>query len=378
MTRGGGDSGDEWEARMDLETAAVMLERVKESTYKSRNVSFMIWLFKGNRYHDLISTEVLAKMNDADTKDKATTTKKGKRSKKRTHLRTVCTESLTSSHPSDPTSHPLNVGRLSFAIFSRYLSTFKKSVPANKSKSATVEATEEEVDVRISETVTIRLASSSYSASCSALSYLFSESGISKDFNETTKELWTKLSAYNKGMRRVGGKEKRLLGLSTEEGKKPLPFAAYKYLAKVLFESKKAEHVGAHAFLIIAWNLISRAEFVIGSNIEAIWWQGDAIMFDVGATKTDQEGVRNIDHPWHIYSNHEDPFICPLLALARYLIDHPNVLAGKCPLLKDQGSMIGTARFFPTSCQVKITGIHVYHWEWYPSILVTTLLERVL
>jgi hypothetical protein len=132
-------------------------------------------------------------------------------------------------------------------------------------------------------------------------------------------------------MRRVGGKEKRLLGLSTEEGKKPLPFAAYKYLAKVLFESKKAEHVGAHAFLIIAWNLISCAEFVIGSNIEAIWWQGDAIMFDVGATKTDQEGVCNIDHPWHIYSNHEDPFICPLLALARYLIDHPNILAGKCP-----------------------------------------------
>jgi hypothetical protein len=253
----GGDSGDEWEAIMDLETAAVMLERVKESTregYKSRNVSFMIWLFEGNRYHDLISTEVLAKMNDADTKDKATTTKKSKRSKKRTHLRTVCAESLTSSHPSDPNSHPLNLGRLSFAIFSRYLTTFKKSVAANKLQSASVEATEEEVDVKIGETATIRLASSSYSASCSALSYLFSELGISKDFNETTKELWTKLSEYNKGMRRVGGKEKRLLGLSTEDGKKPLPFAAYKYLAKVLFKSKKAEHVGAHAFLI-SYNL---------------------------------------------------------------------------------------------------------------------------
>ena len=83
--------------------------------------------------------------------------------------------------------------------------------------------------------------------------------------------------------------------------------------------------------------VVGRAEFVIGSNIEAIWWQGDAIMFDGGTTKTDQEGVCNIYHPWHIYSNHEDPFICPLLALACYLIDHFNILAGKCPLFEGSG-----------------------------------------
>jgi hypothetical protein len=39
---------------------------------------------------------------------------------------------------------------------------------------------------------------------------------------------------------------------------------------------------------------------MIGSNIDAIWWHGDAIMFDVGATKTDPEGTWNIDHHWHI------------------------------------------------------------------------------
>jgi hypothetical protein len=79
----------------------------------------------------------------------------------------------------------------------------------------------------------------------------------------------------------LGGKEKRSLGILTEEGKRPL--------TKVLFESNKPEHV--HAFLILVWKRISHAEFVIGSNIDAIWWHGDAIMFDVGATKTDPEGL---------------------------------------------------------------------------------------
>jgi len=158
-----------------------------------------------------------------------------------------------------------------FAIFSRYLTTFKKTVATKRkapNESKGTEAEVEEVDVRISETVTItiKLASSSYTGSCSSLSYLFTKSGISKDFNDTTRELRLTLSAYNKG-RGVGGKEKRNLGISTEEGKRPFPFAAYKYLEKVLFKSNKAEHVGAHVFFIIVWNCISCAEFVIGSTL---------------------------------------------------------------------------------------------------------------
>jgi hypothetical protein len=160
--------------------------------------------------------------------------------------------------------------------------------------------------------------------------------GISKEFNDTTKELWTKLSGYTKGTRRIGGNEKCLHGLSTDKGKKPLPFAAYKYPAKILFESKKPEHLVAHTFLNIAWNLISCAEFVIGSNIDATWFHGNATLFDIGKTKTDQE-TQNIDHPWHVYSNNECPYICPALALACYLIDHPNILAGKCPLFEGSG-----------------------------------------
>ena len=86
----GGESDDDWERRMDEETDAVMKERVKTSTregYTSRNVTFMIWLFDSNKYHDLINANVLELMTSANRKDKDKRTKKGKPTKKRDELR---------------------------------------------------------------------------------------------------------------------------------------------------------------------------------------------------------------------------------------------------------------------------------------------------
>jgi len=278
------------EKQMDLETRAVLKERVKESTrmgYNQRNVSLMLWLF--GRYDHLLHEDVYRKMLEADSKDKTMKSKKGKTIKKRTKIRAVCINALMSVTLSDADSIPIKLDCLSFALFTRFLSTFKKNVARKRAlddiSGGDEEGTENSTAVVDAQ---IRLSPSSYGAACSALSHLFTEVGISKEQNDITKELWTKLSGYNKGTRRMGGNEKRSLGLLTDEGKKPLPFAAYKYLAKILFESKKAEHVGAHMFLLIAWNLISRAEFVIGSNIDSIWFQADAIMFEVGTTKTNQ------------------------------------------------------------------------------------------
>ena len=97
------------------------------------------------------------------------------------------------------------------------------------------------------------------------------------------------------------------IGVSTSEGKLPLPFAAYKFLAQILFESAKPEHIAAHTFLVLEWNLISRADMVVTALIDSIRCHNDAILFEIGRTKTDQEGTRNIDHPWHLYANCEFP-----------------------------------------------------------------------
>ena len=81
------------------------------------------------------------------------------------------------------------------------------------------------------------------------------------------------------------------------EGKKHLPFAAYCYLAKILFTSASPEHVPAHTFLLMEWNLMSRSEYVVDSKIDLVSFEKDALIFDMGKTKTDQEGTTNADHP---------------------------------------------------------------------------------
>jgi hypothetical protein len=55
--RGDPPNDDALEQLMDLETAAVMKERVKAGTrtsYDDRNVMFMLWLFDGRRYNFLL------------------------------------------------------------------------------------------------------------------------------------------------------------------------------------------------------------------------------------------------------------------------------------------------------------------------------------
>lgn len=309
------------EQEIDDETAAIMKQRLGDKTrygYDRYNVSLMIWLFDGEekKYHYLLLPTLIPNMECAHTADMNTRTKTGLPSKKRTHLRAMCYDALHGINKKDETTIPIILQLLSFAIFTRYLKTFKKTTADNNQ---------------------IRLSASSFESGCSALSYLFSESGIAKDVNETTKELWRELTSYKSGNKKASLKEKSQLGISIVEGKKPLPLKAYMYLAQILFESDKPEHVAAHTFLILQWNLISRAEFVLESKIDAIIFQNDAMLFDVGKTKTDQEGTRNIDHPWHLYSNVEHPHICCFLAMGRHLISNPTILAGKCSIFEGTG-----------------------------------------
>ena len=42
-----------------------------------------------------------------------------------------------------------------------------------------------------------------------------------------------------------------------------------------------------------------------------------------------QERV-NLIEPWHVYSNPTNPFICPILRLARYIFCNPSVMNGSC------------------------------------------------
>ena len=97
---------------MDLETAAVMKERVASSTrkgYESRNVAFMIWLFDNEQYHNLLEPHIFSEMVEAENKDCNTLTKKHTHSKKRFFLRAVCRLALTSMNPGVLTTIPIKL-----------------------------------------------------------------------------------------------------------------------------------------------------------------------------------------------------------------------------------------------------------------------------
>ena len=168
-------------------------------------------------------------------------------------------------------------------MYSRYLNTFKKSA-TKRSRSGAGD-----------ETVSIRLGKSAVDGATSVLSHLCLECGIQK--LTVSKDLWTRLAVYKQGSSRTAASQKKKLGLSTVEGKKHLPLAGYRLLSKILFESDKPEHIFAHTFLVFEWNLISRAEYVVDAKIDLVSFMKDALLFDMGVTKTDQEGIKNLDHP---------------------------------------------------------------------------------
>ena len=143
-----------------------------------------------------------------------------------------------------------------------------------------------------------------------------------------SKDLWAKLKVYKAGSRRTSARVKKNLGLSTVEGKKHLPFVEYRLLTRILFESSKPEHIFAHTFLVLEWNLISRTEYAIDAKIDLMSFTKDALLFDMDVTKTDQEGTKNIDHPWNVYSCPEYPEICAHLVFAPHIMANPLILNG--------------------------------------------------
>ena len=287
-------------AAVDAETMQILKGRVSDgsrTSYETGNIRFLVWIFDNKEDHGgLLKSSLLGEMNTAHEKDRARRTKAGRPSKLRDALRAVCRSWLKAITPNEPETHPVELGALTFTIFARYLATFKKRVLNRRMRG------EDEA-----ETVLIRLGSSAFDRACSSLSHLYLEVGLDKEV--VSKDLWVQLSTYKKGSRRAGAKERNKLGLSTVEGKKHLPFMGYRLLARLLFESDHPEHVYAHTFLIIDWNLVSRSESVVNSKIDLVSFEKDSLLFDMGVTKTDQDGTRNANHPRHVYGCLEYPEI---------------------------------------------------------------------
>ena len=309
---------------VDAETRAVMQSRVNSAVrdkYETENIKFMLWLYDHREnYGALVKPALLEELGPQHDRDRARRTLAGHRCKLRDYVRHTCRQWLRGIDTDRSATHPLELTDLLFPVYARYLNSFKK-VARKRSRGGAQE-----------EVVAIRLSQSAFDGATSALTHLYTECGLDKQ--KISNELWRNLAIYKKGSRRTSAKEKKKLGISTAEGKKHMPFAAYKKLARLLFESKKPEDIPAHTFFVLDWNLVSRAETVVESKIDVVSFTEDALVFEMGITKTDQEGTKNVDHPWHIYSCPECPEICAHLAFARHVMYNPTILSGQAELFE--------------------------------------------
>ena len=157
---------------IDMETDAVMKQRVAKSTrdnYERSNIAFLLWLFENNeKYPDLLEQNLYERMSEGRVIDQDRRTRKGLPCKKRERIRAVCRQSLQQMKADDAESIPLNLQKLTFTIFSRYLSTFKKKIK-RKRKRGELMRDGEAVDVEV------RLSASSYESAFSALSHLYTD-----------------------------------------------------------------------------------------------------------------------------------------------------------------------------------------------------------
>lgn len=91
-----------------------------------------------------------------------------------------------------------------------------------------------------------------------------------------------------------------------EEGKKGMIFAVYKKLYDVLHTGEKEDCLFACPFRMVQWDLITRSNKYLMVHIN-------------------QTGERPSD-PWHVYSNLNNPSLCPILSLAKYLFSNTDLL----------------------------------------------------
>ena len=150
----------------------------------------------------------------------------------------------------------------------------------------------------------------------------------------TSSLLWEKLSYYKKCLRHVAATENQDFVLKLTEIKRALSFHTYKLLTTIIFKSEKVEYITAHAFLILEWNLINRAENCVGAKIDHTSFHQDTLLLDFAKKNTDQEGTKNVDHPRNVYDNPLEPVGCPILTLTQYIISNPIILDGNCNIFE--------------------------------------------
>ena len=160
---------------------------------------------------------------------------------------------------------------------------------------------------------------SSYDSKRSAFMHLILTSG-----NSISEERKSGLSQLMKGLQKTIVMQMSDKGLSVTEGKEHMTFRCYTLICQICIDDGSPESIFALCFLTMQWNLICRSEATENISFNQIVWENDHMKVYFPKHKSDQIGL-NKDEARHIYSNPLLPEVCPIRAMASYLIAFPDV-----------------------------------------------------
>ena len=164
------------------------------------------------------------------------------------------------------------------------------------------------------------LTSTAYGGFRSALFHVYRMSGT-----PIPDEMRKEIAQFMSGMKRTVAASRATNGQSLDEGKKSMSVEVYTKMCELLYKGKGADCIFAHAFLTMEWNLLARSDNCLNMKVAHVHWSNDALLFYFAKSKGDQVGARS-DHPWHVYSNPKHPELCPVLALAEFVLCNPSIL----------------------------------------------------
>ena len=111
--------------------------------------------------------------------------------------------------------------------------------------------------------------------------------------------------------------DKKLSGeMKIQEGKSPITFQAYNFVAKEAMKTEGDHGLGcfAHLLLILCWTLMARSVSVGTILLDHLSWENDSLLVSTPKHKGDQEG--NNFYPKHVYAYPDNPNIFPILSTA--------------------------------------------------------------
>ena len=271
------------------------------TSYRNNNIILILWLYDNEEYReDVLRDWMVERLDRATSSDQATN---GTR-RSRPAVREVCRKALDDINKADDNC-PILLNKLTFNLFSHYLTQRKNKNGEYLSKAG-------------------------YGQIRSSLKHLYRMSGEKMD---DTYE--SELSQFMSGLKRTVASSRAQSGRALDEGKKGMSYEVYKKMCEILFKSDNDDFLFAHTFLTMEWNLLACSNHCFTMCVKHIEFCNDSLLFFVAKSKGNQLGEAT-EKPWHVYSNPTNPFLCPVLALGRYVLSNPDILKNKGLLFPGQ------------------------------------------